>query len=139
MFDIKPPVHAPGPPELEPDLQDVLQVEAPLSAMPVRQEGPVRTKPLPNDERAGKTMSVDNTKFVQLLTADPYRAFATIETFDQEIYLSFAPNTQYGDPNVQRCRKSATYYITARTYVGVAAVTGTAVVSMAQERMDAAR
>jgi hypothetical protein len=137
VFDItlKPPAAAPGPPELEPDLQDVLQVEAPLSAMPVRVEGPVRFQHLPTKERSAKTATVGSSAFVQLLAADPYRAFATVEAFDQDVYLSYSPATSYGDPNVQRLRKGATYTITARTYVGIAAVTATTVISMAQERL----
>jgi hypothetical protein len=134
-MDKKMPPAPAGPPELEPDLRDVLQVEAPLAAMPVRIEGPVRVQELPARDRTARTISVGDTAFVQLLTADPYRKVATVQAFDQDVYLSYAPETQVGDPTVQRVAEGTLITITARTYVGVASVTGTAIVALAQERL----
>jgi len=130
--DTPPP--APADAELEPDLQDVLQLEAPLAAMPVRIEGPVRTQQLPNRDRTARLVTATTARYLQLLTADPHRAFAEIESFDQDVYLAYDQTASIGDTNVQRCAKGRPYRITARTAVYVAAVTSTTQVSVAQER-----
>jgi hypothetical protein len=132
-------VHATTPPyhevpQLEPDLAEVLQEEAPLSCLPVRIEGTARVLQLPYDRRTGKTLTVDNTKFVPLLTADPYRAFAEITSFDQDMILAYNRQPTVGDPNTERVPKGVTKRITARSEVWVMAYTSTSSISVGQER-----
>lgn len=123
-----------GPLELEPDLPELLQAEAPLGCMPVRIEGIVRTQHLPTKDRTAKTITVDQTAFVPLLKADPYRAFADITAFDDDMVLAYSRNAQVGDPNTERVPKGITKRITARTEVLVMGHTTTTSVSMGQER-----
>lgn len=120
--------------QLEPDLDEVLQAEAPLGCIPVRIEGVVRNQPMPTKDRSAKTLTVDATKFVALLTADPYRASADITSFDQDMILAYQRNAQVGDANTERVPKGIPKRITARTEVWVAAYTSTTSISVGQER-----
>jgi hypothetical protein len=127
---------APGHVDLEPDLDAVLQAEAPMSAMPVRATGVTRVKELPNDDRTGVTYpTITATTYRQILTADPYRALATVQSFDNDIYLAYGRNPTVGDPNAQRVAKGTLVTITARVAVSVCAYTGTTAVAVAQERL----
>jgi len=123
-----------GPVDLEPDVPEVLQAEAPLACLPVRIEGVVRTQGLPTKDRTARTISVDQTAFVPLLKADPYRAFAEVTAFDDDMILAYSKNAQVGDTNTERVPKGITRRITARTEVLVMGHTTTTAVSMAQER-----
>ncbi|MEU9048371.1 hypothetical protein AB0D63_43285 [Kitasatospora sp. NPDC048343] len=125
----------PSHPDLEPDLDVVLQAEAPMACMPVRIEGVTRVKQLPYDDRSARTITVAATAYTPVLTADPYRAKAEIRGIDQDILVSYVRNPQVGDPNYERVPKGSTLVITARVAVSVAAQTGTTAVSIAQERL----
>jgi hypothetical protein len=123
-----------APVELEPDLLEILQAEAPLQCLPVRVEGIVRTQQMPARDRTGRTITVDALGFVPLLRADPTRAFAEITSFDQDMILAYSRNAAVGDTNTERVGKGIRIKISARTEVYVMAFTATTVVSMGQER-----
>jgi hypothetical protein len=79
--------------ELQPDTREVLQEEpeyvmAVQGAMTVK--GPVRTQALPRKGGATRTRAVDDTRAVQLLTADPRRARVTLMSLDQEFLVAFS-------------------------------------------------
>jgi hypothetical protein len=126
---------ASGHVDLEPDLDAVLQAEAPMACMPVRIEGVTRVKVLPNDDRTAITRTVAATAYTQVLTADPYRAKAEIRPIDQDILVSYAKNPTIGDPNYERIKAGTVLTVTARVVVWIAAQTATTTVSIAQERI----
>lgn len=121
--------------DLEPDLDTVLQAEAPMACMPVRIEGVTRVKVLPNDDRTARTYTLAATAYTPVLTADPYRAKAEIRPVDQDVLVSYARNPTVGDPNYERVVKGTVLTITARVAVSIVSASGSATVSVAQERI----
>jgi hypothetical protein len=73
--------------QLEPDVDDVLQIEAPEPVVAVRTEGPVRTQSLPRKSAGIRGLTVGDTVAKQLLAADPHRASATVITSDLVILI----------------------------------------------------
>lgn len=120
--------------DLQPDLDEVLQSEAPLACMPVRIEGPVRTQPLPTKGAGGKTWPAVGTKPIQILTADPYRASATLLSFDQTMIIAFRRTDSTDDVMVTYWPKLVPFTLRARTDVWVASATATTMLSLYQER-----
>lgn len=126
--------YSPTPEDLQPDLDDVLQAEAPLGCMPVRIEGPVRTQALPPKGAGGKTWPAVGTKPIQILTPDPYRSSATLMSFDQTMIIAFRRADSTDDVMVTYWPKLVPFTMRARTDVWVAAATGTTMLSLYQER-----
>ncbi|MBW5252043.1 hypothetical protein JGS39_24090 [Streptomyces sp. P01-B04] len=88
-----------GVPDLSPDPDDVLQVEAPEPVVQVRPVGPVRVQDLPRVSAGIRGLTVPDGPPKQLLTADPHRATATIITSDLAILIGgSAQDIQGGQP-----------------------------------------
>lgn len=73
--------------DMEPDLDEVQQAEAPLTAVPVEISGPVETRELPTKRIAPRTVAVGTVAASKLLGADPRRKFATIIGRTQDILI----------------------------------------------------
>lgn len=123
-----------GPADLEPELDDVLQLEAPLGVMPVRIEGPVRIQQPPTKGAGGRTWAALGTDFIRVLTADPYRSQATLLTHDQPVKIAFHRTDDPDDIMVTTWPVKVPFTTTSRTEVYVAATTGTTMFTLAQER-----
>lgn len=52
--------------------------------------GPVRTQELPRKGGATRTRTVSDTRYVQMLEADPRRATVLLVSLDQEVYVGFS-------------------------------------------------
>ena len=75
-------------PDLSPDPDDVLQVEAPEPAVRVEVVGPARVQALPRVSAGIRGLTVVDGPPKQLLTADPHRASATVITADTAILIA---------------------------------------------------
>lgn len=73
--------------DMEPDLDEVQQAEAPLTAVPVDVSGPVETRELPTKRIAPRTVALGTTAASKLLSADPRRKFATIISRTDDILI----------------------------------------------------
>lgn len=127
-------------PELQPDLEDVLQVEEPEgseTAVKVEQQGPVRAQMLPR--RAGGTLTVTvgalqsatppGPGAKRVLRADPRRAQATLYAADS-IMVALSQAGAQEAPTMALCPAGVPIPVTATTDIYVAAVTGEAVVGV---------
>jgi hypothetical protein len=128
--------------ELQPDVEAVLQVEEPEGTEPtvrVKQQGPIRTQPLPRKAGSTKTVPVTTAKFT-LLRPNPRRASAIIIS-DQPFYFSFTLAAAQIDTSVTTPPPTMAMWpanvplpmTSADTYAVVAAKTGTANVSAVVE------
>lgn len=127
--------------DLQPDLDEVLQVEEPYGAEPtvkVCMEGPVRTQALPRKAGSTKTAAVLTTPF-RILRPNPRRA-SVLVIADAPFYFAFNTASAQIDPTVTTPPPSMAMWpanvplpITAQTDVWVAAKTGTANVSVVVE------
>jgi len=78
-------------PEMQPDLEDVLQVEEPAgseTAVKVEQQGPTRSQTLPRKGGATFTRTIGSSAPTRLLGADPRRFSALINAAD-DIWVAF--------------------------------------------------
>jgi hypothetical protein len=122
--------------ELQPDVQDVLQVEEPAGVEPVvkvEQQGPVRVQELPH--KAAATFNRDITESVgqvPLLRADPRRAQAILIA-DGAFYVAMNVASAQDPSRMAEWPPLVPLTITATTDVWVRAVTGTANLSVITE------
>jgi hypothetical protein len=79
--------HVPTP-EMQPDLDDVLQVEdVDTHVIPVKVGEPVETRELPSKRFSARTVPVGTAAGSKLLANDPRRKFATIIAKTQDIRI----------------------------------------------------
>lgn len=127
--------------ELQPDVDEVLQVEEPAGLEPsvkVEQQGPVRTQALPRKAASTKTAAVTTTPF-RILTPNHRRASAILIA-DAVIYVALSRASAQIDavapavpPTMAQWPANVPLPITANVDVLVAAKTGTANVSVIVE------
>lgn len=122
--------------ELQPDVEDVLQVEEPVGVEPVvkvEQQGPVRTQELPH--KAATTFNRDittNVGQVPLLRADPRRAQAILIA-DAAFFVAMNVASAQDTSRMAEWPALLPLTVTATTDVWVRAVTGTANLSVITE------
>lgn len=127
-------------PDLQPDTDDILQVEAgPEPAVLVDVQGPVRNQPLPTKAGASFTrtgvpvVNAANPTALQVLRADHRRAVAFITSFDQDMFIGFSRSTATDTSRMTRWPVGTPYPCSATTDIFVAAVTGVAAISVSTE------
>jgi hypothetical protein len=122
--------------ELQPDVDEVLQVEEPAGVEPVvrvEQQGPVRTQSLPRKAGATRTITVNALPTpYRLLTANPRRAQATIIA-DLPIRVALNAAAAQDEGTMALWPGLVPLTVMATTEVWVAAETGTASVSVVSE------
>jgi hypothetical protein len=124
--------------ELQPDVSEVLQEEAPDDYQAVKVcvediKAPVRVQELPRKMATTMSRSLGTTAF-RVLRADHYRASATITSFDQDIYLAFNEASAQDTSTMARWPVDHPYTHTAATDVWVKTVADTSEVSIITER-----
>jgi hypothetical protein len=128
--------------ELQPDVEDVLQVEDPEGSettVRVKQQGPVRTQALPSKAGSTKTVPVTTAKFT-LLRPNPRRRSAILIS-DAPFYFSVTQAAAQIDTSVTTPPPTMAMWpanvplpmTAAETFAVVAAKTGTANVSAVVE------
>lgn len=124
--------------DLEPDVPEVLQTEAPdqLTAVPVCVEEvrtPVRIQALPRKGGSTRTRTVDTTA-ERLLTADHRRASAVLMATDQNLLIAFSEAAAQDASSMSVWPKLVPFTVSATVEVWVAAATATTPVSITTER-----
>jgi hypothetical protein len=117
--------------DLQPDIDEVLQVESPAGAEPtvkVEVTNPVRVQRLPRKAASTKTRTVD-TNIVQLLGADPRRASFTLVA-SAAVLLAFTETSAQDAGTSAQWPANVPYTSDAGTELWVKAQTGTAAVSV---------
>jgi hypothetical protein len=128
--------------ELQPDIEDVLQVEDPEGSetvVKVKQQGPTRTQALPSKSGSTKTVPVTVAPF-KLLRPNPRRRSVLIIS-DAAFYFAFSMAAAQIDSSVTTPPPTMAMWppnvplpvTAADTYVVVAAKVGTANVSVVVE------
>lgn len=131
--------------ELEPEVEDVLQAEAPpLTAIPVcitDTKTPIRAQVLPHKGGSTRTRNVPATAGTQVLRADHFRGLATLMSIDQNMLVTFTKGLDpVGDAQYWTLwPKLVPFPITACVDVWVAAATATTNVSITTEDWAEAR
>jgi hypothetical protein len=118
--------------ELQPDIEEVLQVEQPEPAVAVTVVGPVRTQALPTKSAATFTKTVGTTP-TRLLRRDHFRAGAYVISYDQDIWIAFSSASAQDTSRMARWPAGTPFPTQAGTAIVVAAVTGTTQVSVIAE------
>lgn len=123
---------------LQPDTDQVIQEQPPLSDIPVRVRGPVGVHNLPNEPGATKTITVPaaaaGTFPKQILGADHFRALAVITSFDQDFLFAWTENAASDPSTMARQPKNVPLRVTASGQVWVYSLTGTTALSYFTER-----
>lgn len=127
--------------DLQPDVDEVLQVEEPAGVEPVvkvEQQGPIRVQTLPRKAGSTKTAAVTTTPF-RILSPNARRSSAILIA-DAVIYVALSRAAAQVDPAATAVPPTMAQWpanvplpITANVDVMVAAKTGTANVSVVVE------
>lgn len=121
--------------DLQPDTEEIIQEQPPLSVIPVRVRGPVGTHGLPNEPGGARTILIGSSGAPKmLLGADHFRALAVLTSFDQDFLFGWTEN-QASDPSTMyRQPKNVPLRITASGQVWVLSATATTTLSYFTER-----
>lgn len=120
-------------PELQPDVSDVLQEEAPdqLTAIPVcvvEHKAPVRVQLLPDKTGSTQTRTVSTTP-KSYLRADHRRGRAVLMSMDQNIRIAFSEAAAQDDSSMSLWPKLVPFEVPAAVEVWVKSTTETTSVS----------
>lgn len=125
--------------ELDPDPGEILQTEedppdsAHVPVVAVAVEGPVRVQTLPSEGAGLRGYSVSATEPVQVLRADPHRSRAVVHAVDAVIKIG-GTQAEVLSPNAAKLASGAVLELLSREDLFVMADTGTAAVTVLQER-----
>lgn len=120
-------------PDLSPDPEDVLQVEAPEPVVQVRTVGPVRVQELPRVSAGIRGLTV-GTSPRQLLTSDPHRARATILAAGDVLLGGSAQEVAGGQPGLWPAGQVLEFGATDELWAAVATGPDDTQVTVIQER-----
>jgi hypothetical protein len=125
--------------ELQPDTEDVLQVELePIGKEPpvrVTVEGPTRTQELPHKAGAAftRTLPASPATPTRLLRADHRRARAVLLALDQPVLIAFSGAAAADPTTMARWPANVSLVITTATDLYVASVSAAATVTLVTE------
>lgn len=128
-------------PDLQPDVDEVLQTEQddtprdgkPEPPVDVRVNGSVRTQELPHKAGATRTRPVVSTTPIRLLAADHRRARASVMSIGQNMYVAFNSASASDVSTMMLWPANVPFIVLTATEVWVASATATTSVSFATE------
>lgn len=122
-------------PQLEPDMDEVLQEEHDYAPPSVAVDvcGPVRIQALPRKGGATRTVQLDAVTARQVLTADPRRGRALLVSFDEDFLVAYSATAATAPATMARWPKRVPLEVAATVEVYVMAQANTTSLSVLQE------
>lgn len=122
---------------LQPDTDEVLQLE-PMSSVPVRLDGPVRTQALPTKGASTRTVQLTTTPIL-LLRANHWRKNVKLVGIAQAFLFAFNKASASDPSTMAQWPIGVPYTCEATTEIWVAAATGTTALSVVTENWAAGK